>query len=139
MLIVLLLACAPDLPSDWEDAEPVDDFSQEECDGSPMDTGWASTVSASAGGPGLRVVGDDLPFRCEQEVEGFYRTSGEAVDVLVQPVDMDPRSVAACDCLFRVRAGVPEDPPATVTLYRRWDNINDDNDPVLVGTAEVGP
>jgi len=38
-----------------------------------------------------------------------------------------------------VRAGVPEDPPATVTLYRRWDNINDDNDPVLVGTAEVGP
>ena len=135
--LVLLAGCAPDLPEEWEDARHIDDFTQEECDGSPMDTGWESTVSASVGTPGLRVVGDNLPFRCEQEVEGFYRVDGDAVDILVQPVNMDPRSVANCDCLYKVEAGIPEDPPATVTLYRRWDSINDENNPVMVGTVEV--
>ena len=143
-LPALLAGCEPDLPEGWEDAVAVDDFTQEECDGSPMDTGWESTVSATAVDPGIRVVGDNLPFRCEQEVEGFYRAEfldsdpmKHEVAILVQPVDMDPRSVAMCDCLYRVEASVPEAPPAKVYLYRRWDNINDPNDPVLVGSIEV--
>lgn len=141
MLVVLLLgACAlfgPDLPEGWEDAEAVDDFVQEDCDGSPYDTGWSEAMSAWAAEPGLRVAGDPLHFRCEQEVEAFYKVAGDAVDVLVQPRDMDPKVVAGCDCLYRVEAGIPEAPPATVTLYRRWDAINDPNDPVLVGSQAV--
>ncbi|MBN1337304.1 MAG: hypothetical protein JXB39_15200 [Deltaproteobacteria bacterium] len=136
-LLGLLVACAPDLPAGWEDAEGIEDFTQDECGGSPYDTGWESTVEANADNPGLRVVGDDLHFRCEQDVEGFYRVDGTAVDVLVQPVDMNPGLVAGCDCLYRVEASIPEEPPATVTLYRRWDNLNDENDPVLVGSVEV--
>ncbi|MBN1337356.1 MAG: hypothetical protein JXB39_15465, partial [Deltaproteobacteria bacterium] len=89
-LLMLLGACAPDLPRGWEDAQDIEDFRQEDCEGSPYDTGWESTVSASAGHPGLQVVGADLPFRCAQDVEGFYRVDGRGVDVLVQPENMDP-------------------------------------------------
>ncbi len=137
--LVLPSACGPDvdLPAGWEEAVWIEDFIQYECDGSPSTDDWVSTVIASAIQPGLRVIGDDLPFRCEQDVEGFYRVSGEAVDVLVQPVEMDPDEVARCDCLYRIEAGIPEAPPATVTLYRRWDNLNVPNRPVLVGSIRV--
>jgi hypothetical protein len=136
-LLALPAACAPDLPWRWEDAEGIDDFTQEECEGSIYDTGWESTVDATADDPGLHVVGDNLPFRCDQEVEGFYRMNGTQVAVLVQPVDMDPEKVAMCDCLYTVEAGIPEDPPASVTLYWRHDNQNEPNDPVLVGSVRV--
>ena len=137
LLALPLAGCGPDLPEGWEDADGINDFTQNECEGSAYDTAEVASVAANADDPGLRVVGDDLPFRCEQEVEGFYRVDGDAVDILVQPVNMDPRSVANCDCLYKVEAGIPEDPPTTVTLYRRWDSINDENNPVMVGTVEV--
>ncbi len=139
-LLALLGGCDPDIPDlpwSWEDAEDIEDFTQDECEGSVYDDGWESTVDATADDPGLRVVGDSMPFRCDQEVEGFYRVSGSQVGVLIQPVDMDPDKVAGCDCLYRVEAGIPADPPATVTLYWRHDNQNDENDPVLVGSVEV--
>jgi len=142
-LLGLLVGCAPDLPEGWQDAESVDDFTQDECD----DTGGTdpdeveTTVTATADDPGLRVVGEGVFFRCSQDVEGFFRTRGDAVDVLVQPVDMNPRSVAKCDCSYRIEAGIPEEPPATVNLYRRSDHHGQDegepNDPTLVGSAEV--
>lgn len=135
--VPLLLSCGADLPEGWEEAEPVEDLEQTDCEGSPYDTGWTEAMSAEAGSPGLRVIGDPLHFRCAQEVEGFYMSSGDQVDVLIQPKDMDPRAVAGCDCLYRVEAGVPLAPPAEVTLWRRWDNINDPNDPVEVGSAHV--
>jgi hypothetical protein len=81
----------------------------------------------------------DAHFRCEQSVEGFLRESGSAVDLLVQPIDMNPTSVAMCDCLYEIVMIVK--PLAAgqhdVTLYRRWDAINEPNDPVLIGTAQA--
>jgi hypothetical protein len=141
-LLVLLGACEPDLPDGWEDAVAVDDFTQDDCDdtgGDPPDL--ETTVTASEDEPGLRVVGNNVQFRCAQDVEGFYQRSGEAVDVLVQPVDMNPESVLKCDCYYRIEAGIPEEPPATVSLYRRWD-LHGQHDgettlPVLLGTVEV--
>lgn len=136
-MLLLLLACFADLPPGWEDARPIDDFAQSPCEGSPYDTGWSEAMSAWAEDPGLRVVGEPLHFRCEQDVEGFYRTGEGRVDLLVQPVRMRPKVVAGCDCLYRVEAGIPEAPPAEVSLYRRWDALNEPNDPVRVGTASV--
>lgn len=147
-LAVLVLTCpiaacgpAVDLPEGWEGAVGIEDFIQYACDGSPSDDGWTSTVTATAIQPGLRVIGNDLPFRCEQEVEGYYRVDGEAVDLLVQPVDMDPEEVAACDCLVEVEAGVPEEPPATVSLYRRSDHYGQNDDapsvPEWIGSVDV--
>ena len=143
-IIFLSLACAcqPDLPEGWENAVAVDDFVQDDCDdtgGTPPDL--EASVTASEEEPGIRVVGEDVRFRCAQDVEGFYRNDGETVDVLVQPTNMEPKSVAKCDCYYRIEAGIPEDAPATVSFYRRGDNYGNDeeetNDPVLVGTVEV--
>jgi len=139
LLALALLSCVTDLPAGWEDAQPVDDLSQSACKGSPYDTGFTEAMTASAGSPGLRVVGEPLAFRCEQDVEAFYKVNGEAVDVLVQPVNMNPKVVAGCDCTYKVDMGIGVDPPAEVTLYRRWDAINDPNEPVEVGSASVTP
>lgn len=141
LALLLLAACGPDLPEGWEDAEPVEDFTQDPCDdtgGTPPEV--EATVTASVADPGLRVVGDDVRFRCDQAVEAFYQADGETVDVLVQPRNMNPRTVARCDCFYRIEAGIPEASPATVRLYRRSDHYGGDDGesaPSLVGTAEV--
>jgi len=131
---------------DWEGAGGLDDFVQEECDGDVTDTGWASSVSARAEAPGLRVVGEDLTFGCGEDVEGFYRRDHERVVVLVQPVDLHPKWEAGCTCRYRVEAGVPEDPPAAVSLYERGHGspaghpeFQAPDEPELVGCVEVEP
>jgi hypothetical protein len=137
-LLGLLGGCDPvDLPEGWEDAETLDDFSWEESDTGGWDTGWESTMSARAAAPGLRVTGEDLPFVGAEPVEGYYRMNGGQVDVLVQPEDMNP-DWDSCINVIRIEAGVPEDPPATVTLYRRSHHEQgESDDPVLVGSVEV--
>jgi hypothetical protein len=140
-LLALLGACDPaDLPAGWEDAETLDDFSWEESDsggGGCDDTACEATMSARAAAPGLRVTGEDLPFVGAEPVEGFYRRNGGQVDVLVQPVDMNP-DWDSCIDVIRIEAGIPEDPPATVTLYQRSHHgQGEPNDPVLVGSVGV--
>ncbi len=140
-LLALLGGCdPPDLPAGWEEAQALDDFSWEESDtggGGCDDTACEATMSARAAAPGLRVSGEDLPFVGAEPVEGFYRRNGGQVDVLVQPVDMDPEDDSCID-VIRIEAGVPEDPPATVTLYRRSHHEQGEPDePVLVGSVEV--
>lgn len=78
-------------------------------------------------------------FRCEQDVEGYYQIEGDTLSVLVQPVDMNPSQTAKCDCLYDIDMEIGDLAAGslTVELFRRWDNINDDNDPVAVGEAEV--
>ena len=135
-LLLLLAACGPDLPEGWEDAEPIDNFGQSECAGDPY--GETETeVRATVGGPGIEIIAEPMHFRCAQEVEGFLRQQGDALDVLVQPVDMDPSAVAGCDCLYTITAGLPFDPPATITVYQRWDNLNEPNDPLEVASTTV--
>jgi hypothetical protein len=74
-------------------------------------------------------------FRCAQDVGGFYRMDGETVEVLIQPVDMNPSEVARCDCLYDVSFEVPER-ATSWALWRRWDNLNEPNDPELVAQSE---
>lgn len=131
---VLLFACSSDLPAGWEDALPVDSFSQADCDGSPYEA-YESTVSADLSGDPLQVLASDVPFRCVQDVEGYYRTEGTTLQVLVQPIDMHPSEVAACDCLYDLTIGVEGVQADAVDLYRRWDAGNEPNDPVFVGSA----
>jgi hypothetical protein len=49
---------------------------------------------------------------------------------------MHPEVVAGCDCLYDIAMRVHDVDPDVVSLYRRWDDINDPNDPVLVDTVE---
>ena len=143
LIFAMLTACNLDLPNGWEDAKPVDDLQQAACAGSPYgdtgDTGEGTgeRVEASASGDGVAVSYLEAHFRCAQDVAGWYRSADGEVDALVQPRDMNPRSVAGCDCLYNITFSVPVATPTTLTLYRRWDNINDPNDPVLIGSVDV--
>jgi hypothetical protein len=78
-------------------------------------------------------------FRCEQTVEAFVRLGSNATDFLVQPADMNPSNVAACDCLYEITMAADVSAGATtVTVYRRWDHLGGNpSDPVQVGTASV--
>lgn len=133
-MITLLLACGPELPAGWEDAVPVRDLLQQPCAGDPYgETNERIEVDFDRS---VHVDYREAHFRCAQDVEGFARSEDDRLDLLVQPIDMHPTAVAGCDCLYDVSMDVPADTiPAEVRLYRRWDDWNDPNDPVLVGTA----
>lgn len=130
-----LVACGADLPPGWEDAEPVESLDQAPCAGSPYDTGIVAEVEADLAADPLLVDASSVQFRCEQDVEGFWKQDGGKVEVLVQPIDMNPKMVAGCDCLYdlSIEVGSPDPTATEVVLYRRWDDLNDPNDPVEVG------
>ncbi len=133
MLVLLLVACT-DLPEGWEDAAPIEDFSQKACDGSPYEE-YETTVTAAPEGDATRFEWENAHFRCAQDVEGFYRFDGPLLQVLVQPVDMHPSVVAGCDCLYNIDFSV-EGADDGWELWRRWDALNEPNDPVLVEASE---
>ena len=136
----VLGACSSsDLPEGWGNAARVKNFVQQVCPNSGED--FSNEHASFTGGTGsIGVDYQDAHFRCEQNVEGFFKTDGGAVDILVQPIDMHPGSVASCDCGYNitfmvepVSAGTMQ----TTTLYRRWDDQNSPNDPVEITTAPV--
>ncbi len=135
--LAILGGCGPDLPAGWEDAEPVVSLVQSECEGSPLEA-FDERVSADLEGSPLRVEAFETHFRCAQDVEAFFRTSGSEIDVLVQPVDMNPANLAACDCLYDLEIAVtsPSSAPARVEVFRRWDSESGDSDPVSIGVIE---
>lgn len=135
----VLGGCGPDLPEGWKAAEPVDSLTQASCAGSPYEPHDERITSDLEPDP-LHVDYLRAHFRCEQEVEAFWQRDGEGVEVLVQPVDMRPSVVAGCDCLYDVAIDVAVLPsaPEAVTLFRRWDALNEPNPPVRIGTVVGG-
>jgi hypothetical protein len=77
-----------------------------------------------------------VAFRCAQDVEGFALDDGVALKVLVQPVVMRPRIVAGCDCAYRVEMTVLS-AAGTVEAWKRWDALNEPNDPMLVAAIQL--
>jgi hypothetical protein len=137
---LVLVGCGgADLPEGWETAKAIEGLTQTECKGSALDETIMEQLVATPEAGAVRLKYNAAHFRCEQEVEGFVRIGSGKVDVLVQPVDMDPSAVAGCDCLYDIGMAIKGLPKGAVDveLYRRWDNINDPNDPEKVGSAEV--
>ena len=141
LLIATVSACSkPDLPAGWEDAQPLKSFTQATCSGSAVDPNApAESIDVSASSNAVRVAYHAAQFRCAQSVEGFVRKSATHLDFLVQPVDMNPSTVAGCDCLYEISMAVTASPgPTQVTVYRRWDHHGGNPpDPMQVGTASV--
>jgi hypothetical protein len=137
--LLALGACSSgdaDLPDGWGGAARVQSLIQEECPNSHMT--FPDEAASFLGGTGnIGVTYQDAHFRCVQKVEGYFKTAGDGVDILVQPIDMDPTSVAGCDCGYKITFVVQpvSSGPHMATLYRRWDNINHPNDPVLISAA----
>lgn len=139
----LLVACTSptdgpaDLPAEWQDAERIHDLLQRGCGDSALD-GVRETLDADGEDGRIAIEYRHAHFRCEQDVEGFLRRAGGRADVLVQPVDMHPQSVAGCDCLYDISMTIPVEPGSyELTLYRRWDNLNEPNDPIEVDSTTV--
>ena len=128
-------AGSADLPAGWEDADRIPVLTQTECreaEGDPVEA-----ISAVSGPDGLRVEYLQAHFRCAQAVEGFFRETDGGLDLLIQPVEMNPESVAKCLCRYDLGMSLSGNDADEVTVYRRWDNLNRDNDPVRVGSAPV--
>jgi hypothetical protein len=129
----------PDFPEGWEEAAPVASFTRAACGDDTYLEDGDERVEASGALGTVSVSYLDAHFRCDQEVEGFQLLEGDTLSILVQPIDMDPRETARCDCLYDIELAV-EDLPAgalTVDVFRRWDNLNDDNDPVFIASVGV--
>ncbi len=141
VLSALFAACTP-LPAGWRDAAAVEGFTQSECTGraSELRRRPGERIAAQASGNGrLRLEYRDAHFRCQQRVRGYAKVADGRVDVLVQPVDMNPSSVTKCDCLYDIRLEVPGLAPGTydVTLHRRTDNWGGPSQLVRVARARV--
>ncbi|HEX6766960.1 MAG TPA: hypothetical protein VF103_15800 [Polyangiaceae bacterium] len=129
---------AADLPSDWQGAERVTNLMQLDCEGSPLE-GSNERATFLPGDGSLGVQYEEAHFRCQQDVEGFFKDEGETLDILVQPNEMHPTSVARCDCLYDITMAIEPLGAGSrqVTLFRRWDDINEPNDPVQIGSELV--
>jgi hypothetical protein len=132
-----------DLPADWEEAEEIPGLDQSECEGDPYggtgEDGFDERATFTGEVGSVRVLYNDAHFRCEQPVEAFVRRGDNTLDVLVQPIDMNPDMVAGCDCLYDIVVEIKNLVAGdyAVSLSRRWDNINDPNDPVPIATDIV--
>jgi hypothetical protein len=127
-----------DLPPGWEDAELVEGLKQAPCNRGSLGNNLKETLGWEAKGAGVSVTYDQAHFRCEQDVEAYRRNRSDAIDLLVQPIDMDPSSVAGCDCLYEISMQISAARGAhKLTLYRRWDNDNQPNPAVKVDEADV--
>lgn len=145
-LTLTLLGCGaatdrsanPDLPDGWQNAEKVTQFLQFSCSGSALD-GGDERMEVRGGEGTMLIEYFDAHFRCAQDVEAYSKEKGNTVEVLVQPVDMDPESIAGCDCLYEIHMVMEteEEQDYEVALYRRWDHQNDDNEPVEVASESV--
>lgn len=132
-------ACSStDLPEGWGNAARVKNLVQQVCPNGGID--FSSEHASFTGGTGnIGVDYQDAHFRCAQDVEGFFKAGGGAVDILVQPKDMHPGAVAGCDCGYNITFIVEPVAAGTMqtTLYRRWDDQNSPNNPVAITTAPV--
>ncbi len=128
-----------DLPPGWEDAQRMVTFAQSACTGSPsMPGGATESIAVTTGQGSVGVAYHDAHFRCDQTVEGFVKVGGGHLDYLVQPTDMNPSSVARCDCLYEITmTSFVASGPETVTVYRRGDHRSGDASAAQVGSASV--
>ena len=96
-------------------------------------------VDASVAGSTLHVGYHHARFRCSQSVQGFVRDAADRVDLLVQPIDMNPTMVVLCGCAYDIAVDLASSRGANVAVYRRGDHYGGaDDPPLLVGTASGG-
>jgi hypothetical protein len=134
------LACTR-VPPEWRDASQAANVHQSDCVGTlaDLDQGRRERIEVRGETGALHVDYLDAHFRCEQRVTAYVKVAGVKVDVLVQPIEMHPASVAKCDCLYNIAIDVPRLAAGVyeVTLQRRSDDRQTPNDPATIGRASA--
>jgi hypothetical protein len=126
-----------DLPQGWETADRVASFGQSACGESPIG-GPSESLEVASAPNAVEVDYRHAHFRCSQSVEAFARSSTGVMDILVQPVDMNPADVARCDCLYEITMSIPVPVGQyELTLYRRWDHKSGADEPRRVASRTV--
>ena len=141
------IACG-NLPEGWEDAQPIDDFTQAECAGDPyLDEvegvpveNNVEPITFSVEGNRLDIQYNQAIFRCEQTVEGFQMMDGDSISVLIQPQDMSPSQVAKCDCFYDIEISIGEISSGEydVEVFHRNDEYGGESEVQRVGGFNVG-
>ena len=126
------------LPEGWEEAARLTDFSQSDCDGDPGE-GFGRTqdldVTLSTGF--AAVSWTNTVFRCDQPLEAYVRRTNR-VEVLVQPVEMNPEEPARCDCYYNLDFALNVTEADTeFAFYVRRDEAGGPSAPALVGELTV--
>ena len=136
-LLLALAGCdhaKVDLPPEFAGAEQIS-ISQDGCNDSSI---LLHTEYLVLNQPD-RLTYRNAHFRCSQDLCGYALQQENEYHVLVQPCDMDPESVAACDCLNDV--GIPiqiPGGPKSVKVWRRWDHrASQSSSLVAIGEIEV--
>ncbi|MFK7930396.1 MAG: hypothetical protein AB8H79_19565, partial [Myxococcota bacterium] len=63
----------------------------------------------------------------------FLRPAENGVDILVQPVEMNPDIVAGCDCLYDLSIGFNGTESTTkFTFFKRGDELGGPSSPALI-------
>jgi len=143
--ILLLTACGADLPENWDNAAPIDDFQQSDCAGDPDDEleeneeDSANNLSMNIENGLLNIDFNKAVFRCEQEVEGFQKAEANHISVLLQPKEMNPSMVAKCSCLYNFSLSFPVENSGgyTVDLYTRSDRYGGEAELQSIHTIEM--
>ncbi len=128
--------CDADVPESWACRTSLA-VEQSECQSDALSSDSETFVTATADGHGVMISGGH--FRCAQEVCAYLDESAETPRLLLQPCDMNPSSVAKCDCLYGLEVDV-DVPAEGLDVYTRFDNVGGEKEPTLVGTvpAEEG-
>ena len=111
------------LPGIWAKATMIETFTQASCN-EDMEQVMENAPKASS-----RVVDDTViltypnaHFRCDQAVQGFAIQTNSGYSVLIQPIEMNPLTVAKCDCGYTLEATLPNVKSNSVRLFHRGDN-----------------
>ena len=128
--------CASDLPAGFscERSLPVE---QSQCSGNATGSTLTPNVHWSTDGNALHV--EDARFRCNQSVCAYLDASSKEAQVLLQPCEMSPSTVARCDCgySFDVPVTLPQ-ASRSVTVELRSDAYGGEPTSQALGTLNVG-
>ena len=126
-----------ELPSGWENAELIENLFIEPCKGGMEEERKVETVINGVL-EFVKVEIIDLMFRCSQPVQAFQKQNKSGIDILIQPTDMNPDEIAACDCRYNMVLGVEvTGDELKVNVYYRGDNISGHSEPTLLASETV--
>jgi hypothetical protein len=142
-LASLLAACGedpppPDLPEAYRAAARIAGLTQSACGGAGALDSPPVRVDVTPEGGDLSVTLRHVRLRCEQAAHAFVRDDDGALSVLIQPADMDPRSVARCMCSYDLTFVLPGAVGTErVTFEQRADNIGGASEPLNIAMVQL--
>ena len=134
-----LIACGPDLPDNWSNAEEIVDFTQSMCQGSPDDEPQDKELEAMKDESSIVVLYNNVTLNCDTEIEGFQQVDGNTISVLLQPEDMNPSGRSKCICLYDFEFVIPNITSGSyeVELFWRKDNTQENNEPFFIDSISI--